>query len=464
MRRHAALLAALAAAPFAAHAQSPENPAAAPAQPPAQAQTQAQEGPPPAGFWQRDALTGNWGGLRDALTQQGVTVALTDSADLLGNLAGGIRTGSVAENLLLGQVDADLAKLLGWQGGHLRVTAFDYAGRGLTFRYVGNLLGVSSIEAPTPSARLLELWLEQGTADGTAALRLGLIALDAAGFTTTAVGALFISPTFGFVAGVASNLPEGGPAYPLSAPGVLLTLKPADTFSVMAGVLAGDPAGGPGTTYPAESYPPGTVFSTSGGALAVAQATLALNQQDKAPGLPATFKLGGWYDSSRHFIDLATTGAAVPTAEHGDWGLWATAEGLLYRVPGSKDRGLSAFLRGTLSPPAASLIDRYADAGLVWKGPFPDRDGDQAGIAVAYAHVGASAQAADRARQAADPLIPIRNHEIGLEATYQAAVAPWWTLQPLLQYWIHPGGNVLNPDGGRRRDATVAGLRMQVTL
>ena len=464
MRPHVVLLAALAAAPVAARAQPAENPAAVPTQPPVQAQAQPQEGPPPTGFWQRDTLTGNWGGLRDALKQQGVTVTLTDSADLLANLAGGIRTGTNLENALLGQVDADLGPLLGWPGAHARVSAFDYAGRGLTLYNVGSLMTVSGIEAPAPSARIWELWLEQSAAGGAVAARLGVIALDAAGFATTSVGALFVGSTFGFPDGMALDLPLGGPAYPLSAPGMLLTLKPAGTLSLMAGVLSGDPGGGPGATYPPEAYPTGTVFSTSGGALAVAQATLALNPGGTAPGLQATFKLGAWYDSSGRYIDLATANAPVPVRHPGDWGVWATAEGPLYRAPGGTDRGLSGFARVAVSPPPASLIDRYADAGLAWKGPFAGRDNDLAGLAVAYAHVGASAQAADRALQAADPLYPVRNSEVMLEATYQAAIAPWWTLQPEAQYWVHPGGNVPNPDGAPRRRAVVAGLRTQVTF
>jgi len=53
----------------------------------------AQQAPPPdaapPGFWERDTLTGNWGGLRDRLVKDGVTITLTDTGELLSNVSGG---------------------------------------------------------------------------------------------------------------------------------------------------------------------------------------------------------------------------------------------------------------------------------------------------------------------------------------------------------------------------------------
>lgn len=465
MIRRILLTAALAAAPLAARAQSAGTAAAPPA--------------PAAGLWQRDTLSGDWGGLRTRLAAQGVTVALIDSADLLANLAGGIKTGTGLENQALGQVDVDLDRLAGWTGGHLRVTGYAYDGHGLSESNVGTLLGVSDIEAPAPTLRIWELWLEQSAAGGAVALRAGLLALDSAGFAATVPGGLFIGSSIGFPAGLSGDLPGDGPAYPLSAPGVLLTLRPAARLRLMAAVLSGDASGGPGATFPLEAYPTGTVFSTSGGVLAITQAALTLGHAAAGDDVPATVKLGAWYDSSRHFTDLsttdlsttglattglATTGAAPPRRYRGDWGVFGTIEGTLWRGAGAPDGGLSGFLRVTLSPPPSSLFDRYVDGGFVWKGLVPGRADDLAGLAVAYAHISDAARAADRAMQATDPAYPVRDEEMVLELTYQAAVAPWWVLQPVGQYWFHPGGGVPNPGGRLRRQAVVAGLRTDVTF
>ena len=34
-----------------------------------------------------------------------------------------------------------------------------------------------------------------------------------------------------------------------------------------------------------------------------------------------------------------------------------------------------------------------------------------------------------------------------VEMIYQAQLAPWWMLQPEVQYIVRPGGGVLNSDG-----------------
>ena len=43
-----------------------------------------------------------------------------------------------------------------------------------------------------------------------------------------------------------------------------------------------------------------------------------------------------------------------------------------------------------------------------------------------------------------------------LEATYRIALAPWWTVQPDVEYIINPGGV------GGRGDALVGTVRLQV--
>jgi porin len=47
---------------------------------------------------------------------------------------------------------------------------------------------------------------------------------------------------------------------------------------------------------------------------------------------------------------------------------------------------------------------------------------------------------------------------------YQAQLAPWWMLQPELQYIIRPGGGVLNPDGSFRPNAWVIAVRSSLNF
>ena len=62
--------------------------------------------------------------------------------------------------------------------------------------------------------------------------------------------------------------------------------------------------------------------------------------------------------------------------------------------------------------------------------------------------------------------IPTRSSETFIELTYQAQLAPWWVMQPDLQYVFNPGGGIPNPNvpGQRIGNELVLGLSSTVTF
>jgi porin len=92
------------------------------------------------------------------------------------------------------------------------------------------------------------------------------------------------------------------------------------------------------------------------------------------------------------------------------------------------------------------------------------RPDDKFGIAAGYAHVSKRAQALDNDfRSLVDPQWPVRSFEALLTAVYQYQVRDGWTLQPNVQYIIHPGGGATAPasalPGKALHNAAVLGLR-----
>ena len=84
---------------------------------------------------------------------------------------------------------------------------------------------------------------------------------------------------------------------------------------------------------------------------------------------------------------------------------------------------------------------------------------------MAYARVSDQARALDRDAQGFQPdsFRPIRSSEVVVEATYQATVVPGWTVQPVAQYVVRPGGGIAAGNGTRRvGDAVVLGLRTTI--
>ena len=97
-------------------------------------------------------------------------------------------------------------------------------------------------------------------------------------------------------------------------------------------------------------------------------------------------------------------------------------------------KGLSSFCRAGFSPQPGSSSSLYADAGLVYTRLIPSRDADKLGIAFAYSKVG-SLTAAETA-SAGYP----GSFEAVAELSYSLQFSQAVSIQPDLQYILHPGG------------------------
>jgi porin len=121
-------------------------------------------------------------------------------------------------------------------------------------------------------------------------------------------------------------------------------------------------------------------------------------------------------------------------------------------------------MRVVAAPADRNLIDIYLDAGMTYKGLFDSRPDDTVGLGVAYGRVSPRATAFDRdVVNLTGQAMPVRDYEAVVELCYQMKLADNWSLQPNLQYVVHPGGHVpdpLDPSGTNAiRDALVFGIR-----
>jgi porin len=423
------------------------------------------------GLWQRETLTGDWGGWRSALAENGVALGAEYTGDVLANVSGGIRRGAVYAGRLHLAADLDLGKLAGLAGASIHANAFQIHGRGLSPEFLGNLLATSNIEAH-PATRLHTLWFQQNGFDDRLSFRAGQLAADDE-FIISDTAMTFINGTFAWLPLAASNLPSGGSGYPLAAPGARIAAMPAEDLTFLTAVFGGDPAGKPGDEDPQLHNNSGTTFSLEGGVLVMAEIQYALNHGADSGGLPGTYKIGGWYhtgafdDLRRDNLGLSLADPAssgVAARHRGNRGIYAVADQMVYREPGGEDRGLSLFMRIGGAPADRNPVDFYLDGGAGYKGPIPGRNADVLGLAVGYAHVSGDLQQRDRdARAFSGVATPVADHEAVVEITYIAQIAPWWTVQPDVQFLFHPGGNVAHPGDptgiATVSDAVVLGVR-----
>ena len=436
--------------------------------------------PAPDGVWARSSLLGDPGGLRTKLGLAGLSLGLQETSEVFGNLTGGVHQGAAYDGLTELSLGIDTHKAFGWAGGTFNVSALQIHGRSLSADNLDNLQTISGIEA-SPATRLWELWYQQAFLGGRVDVKLGQQSIDQE-FMTSQGSSLFINTMMGWPMLPSADLYAGGPAYPLSSLGVRVRAHPTAALTVLAGVFDDNPPGGPfaddSQLRGAEAA--GAAFNLNTGALWIAEVQYAVNQPTRGAvqpaGLPGTYKLGVWYDSAtfpdqrldgsgRSLADPASSG--VPRMHRGNFSVYAVADQMLWRPDPHGARALGVFLRLMAAPPDRNLISFSVNGGVTLAAPFAGRDNDTVGLGFGLAKVSGNAAALDRDTAAfSGTPYPVRGTETFIELTYQCQIAPWWQVQPDVQYVFAPGGGIENPLNPPQRigNEAVLGLRTVVTF
>ncbi|WP_025600869.1 carbohydrate porin [Burkholderia sp. WSM2230] len=434
-----------------------------------------------AGLWGRDQLFGDMGGLRPWLGKYGVTFALTETSELLGNLRGGLARGVAYDGVTTATLQLDTEKAFGLAGGQFNVSALQIHGRNLSSDKLGTLNTASGIEADD-TTRLWELWYQQSFLNKRVDVKIGQQSIDQE-FISSTYSALFINTMFGWPALPSYDMPSGGPAYPLSALGVRVRGQITPSLTALAGVFDGDPLGNNPNNRS------GTNFNLHNGTLFIGELQYAINQPDEADaataagaaaspargGLPGTYKIGVWYNNGRfadqrydnNGVSLASPASTGVAANHrGDYSFYAVADQTIWRPDPGGARSLGVFARVMGAPGDRNLVSLAANLGVVLKAPFAGRDNDSAGLALTYIKVGSHARGIDQDNLAiSGGPYGVRSSETALEATYQYQIAPWWMLQADAQYTFNAGAGQ-NPNDPTKplRNTFVVGVRTNIAF
>ncbi len=382
--------------------------------------------------------------------------------DLAGNLSGGLRQRAV----YFDNVDVTLTArdVLGWPHTTLFLYGLGNQGGNLT-RLVGDAQTVSNIEAPN-AWKLYEAWIQQILFEGRVSVLAGLYDLNSE-FDVISSASLFLNSSHGIGPDFSQSGQNGPSIFPTTSVGLRARLLPHHAFYVQAVALDGVPG------HP--DRPAGThvLFDRDDGLLLAAEAALLLGMEDE-PETPFSARrrraryrrisrledavyrvkvaLGAWRYTAR-FDDLAAVdGQGVPTQHTDNGGVYALAEGHLWREAADPAQGLWLFARAGVANRRVNRFGAYTGAGAVYVGPLAGRAEDRLGLAVASAFNGDPYQAALRAEGRS-----VERAEVNLELTYHAPLTSWLAVQADLQV-------VLNPDTDPALgDALVAILRLEVT-
>lgn len=378
---------------------------------------------------EREQLTGDWGGYRTTLEENGLTIDLSLQADLSKNLRGGLSTnGWNFAHLFTAGFTFDPQPLLGWQNATL-FASFQTVNGDFPSVDVGDLQGISGNDSDGRT-QISEIWVEQRLLDDMLALRLGKMdANDQFAVVETAEyflnGAMPTTPSLFLL-----------PTYPDPAFGasIFLRLGQEQQFHLGAGVYDGSLARGVRTG----SRGPRRDYISRATAFLILETGLEWSATDQY--LPGRGKVGVWHNTT----DLERFDGSE---QSGVTGGYLIVEQTLHRVSNDPDdaRGLGMFLQYGITDPDVSEVKHHLGSGLAWTGPIVGRDSDVAGVG--FTTVFLSNRAGFSART-----------ETAIELFYRVQITPWFSVTPDLQYVINPGGD------RDVRDALVGTLRLELSL
>lgn len=422
-------------------------------------------------WWDGKYATGNWFGVRDALTEQGLTLGCEWKGNFLWNVDGGVQQRFGYDDEWKFRINIDAAKLTGWA-----------ALAGLSFysdvRYRGGAgvnkwVGASANFAPT-AFQGGRLWRFQNAyVTYTTPELLGvkeLLTLSGGWqnptdhFITQPLNKFFINNTFNSGRGEAANgIPWGG-SY--AAWGGYLRVKPVDWYYAQGGLYL--------------AIPQGTSTSNHGLGFAGYQINPNLNGLYFLAETGVTPKIGpaklpGRYTTGFIYWGVENRSFSGQASDQ-KLALYWQADQQLFRErspeepvlsakgpsdgksalpsrPKPNDQGLYLFSLFNFAPEFNSNIPFYFHTGLVYRGLIPTRDQDQAGVGLAYGNYSASKRIADE-----EAGRPVQSFEGVLEFDYRIQINKWAYFQPMLQYILQPGGT------GLIKNATVIGFQTGVVF
>lgn len=430
-------------------------------------------------WWERRALSGDWGGVRNELSDDGIAFKMYVTQYVQGNASGGRST-----NHAIGYsgtadyaIDFDSQRMGLWPGAFARI-------RGETAFGNGILEDVGAISAanfdsllPLPNdpglTTLTEYWIMQ-----------------------------FVSPKLGFLLGqIDTSALPGGNVFASDRYGLFMNTafwQPLNSFTnvpystMMAGALYMPTEWLNGATLVLDSYGLPT-YSGFSSALHSPQAVTILQSftfnvkpfgRDGHQRINFTYStrdryelkdftrllLSGITDTGFDRLGIGRTIVAggrnlrirniarrnvvsriiAPSQSSGDWAFWYDFDQYIHQDQADPKQGWGLFGRFGWSPGVYNPIGQYYCAGIGGTGLIPTRPRDRYGVGYYLINVSNDL-----------PGLFGANVEQGVEVFYNFEVTPWLHITPDIQVIMNPGGTT---GAGEREPAIVYGLRAQVSF
>ena len=356
----------------------------------------------------------------------------------LGNVSGGVERGAFAEGFTAFGVDLDLDRIAGVKGGAFHVLVDDLAGQSFAAFSGSSYLNNRIFAGNGPGLHLNEFNYEQRLFNDRLDLRVGRIPaytqFDGSELYCTFITSLCRTPA-------AYTFDRGYPPYLTSSWAGVAQVRISGPFYANVAVFENEPvlsqtnhAGFPGPDWGLQ-FADGVTIPVQFGY------RTTLENDD----YPRAFAIGGFYNTGSYADPLLNTdgrnrilfGGAART-DVGSSEIYLQAQQMVYRPDRTTDRGLTIFGGANWATSGEPNVQRMIFGGAYYKGLFPHRPHDTAGVAISLVNV--------------NPLITERvdsmlaqttggrasNAEISYEVNYGVAVAPGLSIKPFVEFISHP--------------------------
>jgi len=387
-------------------------------------------------------VTGDWGGLRTRLYQDGVDFQLGFVTEAAYNVTGDdsnlLRN---ADQFAFG-VTLDTDKLVGLKGGKFQIIITDRNGQNLsTDANLGTLMQVQEIYGRGNTFRWTQFWYQQLLFDGLADVKLGRMG----------VGEDFMSfscyfQNLSFCGSLPGNIVSTWYNWPVSQWAARVKINVTPEWYGQIGFYNINPENIQTSDVFKLNNPPGTIGT-------LIPVEVGWTPKLFEARLPGAYRLGYWYDSSNQpNVFLAANGQplvlspGVPALmESSESGWYAMAQQQVTTVHGDASRGLTLFANFVQADRDTATIDQLIIVGLFYTGPFNARPQDDIGFAVGRTHVNSNVAQGEQL-QNANGLGPVavQTNEYPIELYYTFNIGNWLALRPNIQYILHPGGTSEN--------------------
>lgn len=343
----------------------------------------------------------------NSLAENGVIIELGYRNDLGFNLGGALqsRTAVKSISLLDMSLNLDTERMGLWKGGNFFLLGQNIHGKSLTSNRTGDFQYLSNIDAPN-RIQLSEFGFEQSLFDDR------LIAIIGKQDANNLFGALdlageFVQSSFGLIPNASI------PTYPDQALGIAAVVNPLEWLNFKAGIYDGDSRG--------KELGFRTTFDSQGGFITLAETGIT----PELAGHSGNYFVGFW----SHSADIDEIYSETPARYSNSYGFYASMEQEVFRE-GETDEGLDILGQFGWAPSDRNEIARYYGAGFTYRGLFPYRNRDIAGVGMAMADISNRFIDAESV-----------NNETALEFFYKFRVNDSLVLQPDIQVIFNAGGS-----------------------